>query len=89
MATKKEYTPPTQEEIAFQAYLLWEKEGSYGRDQEYWLQAEAQLIAARKHEAGLLSSQPSQQSEQNRAMPQPQSQSQPQRNQKKSPAFRI
>ncbi len=56
MAGKAEkYIPPTHEEIAHHAYFLWLKEGGCpGRDLEHWLQAEAQLIATRKHDAGLL-----------------------------------
>ncbi len=35
------------EEIALRAYHLWEKGGRQpGRDREYWLQAEADLMAA-------------------------------------------
>ncbi len=38
---------PTQDEIAKRAYLLWEKGGRQpGHDQEYWFQAEAELMAA-------------------------------------------
>ena len=37
---------PSQEEIARCAYLIWESEGCiHGRDVEYWIQAERQLIA--------------------------------------------
>ena len=40
---------PTHEEIAQCAYALFEKKGrAPGHDMENWLEAEAQLIAARK-----------------------------------------
>jgi hypothetical protein len=53
--TTKNFQPPTREEIARYAYCLWESEGQiHGRDLDYWLQAEAHLIAAREDEAGLL-----------------------------------
>lgn len=43
-------SPPTTEEIAQCAYLIWEKEGKQpGRDREYWMQAETQLRATRAH----------------------------------------
>lgn len=46
---------PTHDEIALCAFLLWEKEGRQpGREQTYWLQAEAQLRAARQQEIELL-----------------------------------
>ena len=52
---RKNFQSPTDEEIARYAYCLWEAEGRiHGRDLDYWLQAEAHLIAAREYEAGLL-----------------------------------
>lgn len=37
---------PKREEIAYLAYLTWEREGRPdGRDTEYWIQAETQLWA--------------------------------------------
>jgi len=40
---------PTHEEIARMAYAIFEKNGKIpGRDQENWLQAETQLMAARR-----------------------------------------
>jgi hypothetical protein len=43
-----------RDEIAKRAYFLWEKEGKVqGRDEQYWLQAETQLIASRKQEIEL------------------------------------
>lgn len=40
---------PTHEEIAQRAKALYEQSGSVpGRDLENWLQAESQLVAARK-----------------------------------------
>ena len=40
---------PTHEEIAKVAYAIFEKNGKIpGRDQENWLEAEAQLLAARR-----------------------------------------
>ena len=43
---------PTHDEIALHAYLIWEKEGRQpGREQTYWLQAEAQLRQTRQQKA--------------------------------------
>jgi len=40
---------PTHEEIARVAYAIFEKNGKIpGKDQENWLKAEAQLMAARR-----------------------------------------
>jgi hypothetical protein len=40
---------PTHEEIAKIAYAIFEKNGKIpGKDQENWLEAEAQLMAARR-----------------------------------------
>jgi len=37
---------PDQEEIARQAYAIWEQEGGRdGRDLDYWLEAEKQVLA--------------------------------------------
>jgi hypothetical protein len=45
------FQAPHQDEIAFCAYLIWEKEGRpSGREREHWLQAETQLLATRAHE---------------------------------------
>jgi hypothetical protein len=45
------FSAPTAEEIAFCAYLIWEKEGRpSGREKEHWLQAETQLLATSAHE---------------------------------------
>lgn len=53
----KTYQPPTHEEIAACARRIYETEGRpEGHATEHWLQAEAQLIAERKAEAGLLPS---------------------------------
>jgi hypothetical protein len=42
----------TKEEITLAAYQLWEKAGrSSGRDLEFWLAAEKQLLAARNTKA--------------------------------------
>ncbi len=42
---------PSNEEIAYCAYLIWEKEGKpAGHEREHWLQAETQLLACRAHE---------------------------------------
>jgi hypothetical protein len=55
----KTYQPPTHEEIAVCARRIYETEGRpEGHATEHWLQAEAQLIAERKAEAGLLPSKP-------------------------------
>lgn len=44
---------PTHEEIAERARAIFEKSGHVpGRDLENWLQAEAQLLAARKSNTG-------------------------------------
>ena len=55
------YHPPEPYEIAYCAYLIWEKEGRpIGRAREHWLQAETQLLATRAHEkwTGALERQP-------------------------------
>lgn len=40
---------PTRDEIALHAFLIWEKDGRQsGREQTYWLQAEAQLRITRQ-----------------------------------------
>jgi hypothetical protein len=45
------FNEPAPEEIAYCAYLIWEKEGCpEGREREHWLQAETQLLATRAHE---------------------------------------
>jgi hypothetical protein len=50
--TMKSYQEPSREEIAFCAYGIYESEGRpHGKEQEHWLQAEAQLIAERKAQA--------------------------------------
>lgn len=46
-ATSKTTNQPTREQIANQAYQLWEQHGRQpGRDQDFWFQAERQLLAA-------------------------------------------
>lgn len=41
-----------REEIARAAYLLWERDGQpQGRDEQYWLEAEAQIRAGKKKTA--------------------------------------
>ena len=51
----KAYQPPTQEEIAACAHRIYETEGRpEGKALEHWLQAEAQLVAERKADAGML-----------------------------------
>jgi len=43
---------PTHDEIALHAFLIWEKDGRQpGREQTYWLQAEAQLRQTRQQQA--------------------------------------
>lgn len=43
---------PTHDEIALHAFLIWEKDGRQpGREQTYWLQAEAQLRLTRQQQA--------------------------------------
>ncbi len=43
---------PTHDEIALHAFLIWEKEGRQpGREQTYWLQAEALLRQTRQQQA--------------------------------------
>ena len=50
-----QYDEPTDDEIAACAYFIWEKEGRPPRrENAHWLQAEAQLIATRKHDARLV-----------------------------------
>jgi hypothetical protein len=50
----KAYQQPTHEEIAACAHRIYETEGRpEGKSQEHWLQAEAQLVAERKAEAGV------------------------------------
>jgi hypothetical protein len=45
------FQAPAEEEIAYCAYLIWEKEGRpSGREREHWLQAETQLMATRAHD---------------------------------------
>jgi|GEM_PF-932731 len=52
--SNQQVTTPTKQEIATYAYYLWETEGRQGgKEMDYWLQAEAQLIADRKHNAAL------------------------------------
>jgi hypothetical protein len=42
---------PSQDEIAYCAYLIWEREGRpQGRERDHWLQAETQLLATRAHD---------------------------------------
>jgi hypothetical protein len=51
----KAYQQPTHEEIAACAHRIYEVEGRpEGKSLEHWLQAEAQLVAERKAEAGML-----------------------------------
>ncbi|HZQ45432.1 MAG TPA: DUF2934 domain-containing protein [Verrucomicrobiae bacterium] len=50
----KVYRVPTHAEISACAHLIYEREGRpEGKANEHWLQAEAQLIAERKAEAGV------------------------------------
>lgn len=50
-----QYDEPTRDEIAACAYSIWENEGRpAGREIAHWLQAEAHLVATRKHDAGLV-----------------------------------
>jgi hypothetical protein len=52
----KSYREPTQAEIAACAQHIYEAEGRpEGKALQHWLEAEAQLIAERKADAGLLS----------------------------------
>jgi hypothetical protein len=47
--TENQHDQPSHEEIARRAFALFEQSGRVpGRDMENWLQAEAQLFAARK-----------------------------------------
>ena len=55
MVTKqKHFTPPSEDEIAYCAYAIYAQENPQ-RALELWRQAEAQLIADRKHDAGIFS----------------------------------
>ena len=49
----KKYVPPTDEEIACCAFAIIARENPMLADNK-WREAEAQLIASRKHDAGLL-----------------------------------
>lgn len=49
----RSYVPPTEHEIACCAYAIYANEEPT-RAHELWRQAEAQLIASRQHDAGLL-----------------------------------
>ena len=52
--TLDEISVPTFGEIANYAFHLWEVEGRQpGRDMDYWLEAEAHLLADRCYEAGM------------------------------------
>ena len=45
----KTFTAPTDEEISFYAYCLWEADGrQHGKHNEHWFQARAQLMAHRQ-----------------------------------------
>jgi Protein of unknown function (DUF2934) len=51
----KSYHPPTHDEIAACARRIYDIEGRpEGKAMEHWLQAEAQLVAERKAQAGML-----------------------------------
>jgi hypothetical protein len=51
----KNYKEPSQEEIAACAHQIYETEGRpQGRAMQHWLQAEAQLVAERKAQAGTM-----------------------------------
>jgi hypothetical protein len=51
----KNYQEPTREEISACAYRIYEREGRpNGKATQHWLEAEAQLIAERKAQAGEL-----------------------------------
>jgi Protein of unknown function (DUF2934) len=53
--TAKSYHAPTHDEIAVCARRIYEIEGRpEGKAMEHWLQAEAQLTAERKAQAGML-----------------------------------
>ena len=55
---EKSYRNPTHDEIAAFAQRIYEKEGRpQGKAMDHWLQAEAQLIAERKAQAGQLPAQ--------------------------------
>ncbi len=51
-ATKRKFVPPTESEIALCAYAIYAKENPQ-RAIQLWREAEAQLTAARKHDAEL------------------------------------
>lgn len=50
---QKSYRPPTENEITGFAYAIYAQEQPQHAI-EIWRQAQAQLIASRKHEAGLV-----------------------------------
>jgi hypothetical protein len=49
----RKFVEPTHDEIATYAHLIFEHDRVPGRELENWLQAEAQIIADRRHDAGL------------------------------------
>jgi hypothetical protein len=48
----KRYIPPTPDEVAAFAYAIYAHENPH-RALELWQQARAQLVASRKHDAGI------------------------------------
>jgi len=57
----KTYQEPTHDEIAACAHRIYESEGRpQGKQMQHWLQAEAQLIAERKAQAGQIAGKSSQ-----------------------------
>ena len=52
MPRRKSYIPPTETEIACFAFSILQNENPQ-RATEVWLQAKAQLIADRQHDAGM------------------------------------
>lgn len=51
-AQRRKFVPPTDDEIALCAYAIYAKENPE-HALELWREAQAQLIAARQHDAGL------------------------------------
>ncbi|MBA4150402.1 MAG: hypothetical protein H0X66_20010 [Verrucomicrobia bacterium] len=50
---KAGFNPPTESEIAFCAFAIYAQENPQ-RAMQLWREAEAQLMADRRHDAGLL-----------------------------------
>lgn len=54
MRTKSKFNPPNDTEIALCAFAIFAEENPQ-RSLQLWREAEAQLLAARQHDAGVFS----------------------------------